>query len=118
MLLESVLEADDQPDNAAQPLVAEVLVPVAVDTSYSYCVPAGLDIAAGDFVTVPLGTRETTGVVWSVRASGSGGNLKAIAARRDLPRLEAIALRRLDRALHLGAARHGAAHGGARARCR
>ena len=69
--------------------VADVLVPVAVDIAYSYRVPRGMALAPGDFVTVPLGTRETTGVVWGLRQSASGDNLKAIAAKRDLPGLAA-----------------------------
>ncbi len=66
--------------------VADVLTPVAVDTAYSYKIPAGLTLAPGDFVTVPLGTREVTGVVWALREAG-GGNLKSIIDKRDLPRL-------------------------------
>ncbi len=66
--------------------VADVLVPVAVDIAYSYKIPAGLALAPGDFVTVPLGTREVTGVVWALRATG-GGNLKSIIDKRDLPLL-------------------------------
>ena len=69
--------------------VADVLVPVAVDTAYSYRVPRGLILAPGDFVTVPLGTREATGVVWTLRQSASGSNLKTIIEKRDLPGLAA-----------------------------
>ena len=82
------------------PLVADVLVPVALDNAYSYRVPAGLAVAAGDFVTVPLGMRETTGIVWSVQGSRSGGNLKEIAARRELPPLNAKLLRFVDWIAH------------------
>src|SRR4030088_1298521 len=45
--------------------LAAGLVPVALDQSYSYRVPAGRDLAPGDVVRVPLGARETTGVVWA-----------------------------------------------------
>ena len=45
--------------------VVDVLVPVAVDQAYSYTVPAGLDLAPGDIVSVPLGAREATAVVWA-----------------------------------------------------
>src|SRR3978361_1814948 len=46
--------------------VVDVLVPVALDQTYSYRVPEGLELAPGDVVTVPLGARgETTGVVWA-----------------------------------------------------
>ena len=30
------------------PVVAEILIPLALDTPYSYVAPAGLDLAAGD----------------------------------------------------------------------
>ncbi|GAC1336541.1 MAG: primosomal protein N' [Beijerinckiaceae bacterium] len=100
MLFESVLEAAAEADDPVLPQIADVLVPVALDTAYSYRVPPGLDVAAGDFVTVPLGTRETTGIVWSVKRSRSGGNLKAIAARRNLPRLDANLMRFIDWVAH------------------
>src|SRR5262249_43869993 len=46
--------------SAARPATAsivDVLVPVALDQSYSYRVPAGLELAPGDLVSVPLGAR-------------------------------------------------------------
>ncbi|RBP17561.1 replication restart DNA helicase PriA [Roseiarcus fermentans] len=66
--------------------VVDVLVPVAVDTAYSYRVPAGLVLEPGSFVSVPLGTRHATGVVWAEREAG-GDNLKQVAAVRDWPPL-------------------------------
>ncbi len=66
--------------------VADVLVPVAVDQPYSYRVPAGMKPAAGDFVAVSLGSRESPGVVWALR-SGQADNLKPVLARRDWPPL-------------------------------
>jgi len=45
--------------------VVDVLVPVALDQVYSYRVPAGLELAPGDVVTVPLGARDCVGVVWA-----------------------------------------------------
>lgn len=68
----------------AQAQVADVLVPVAVDGAYSYVVPHGMTLEPGDCVVVPLGTRATFGVVWSVRRSASGSNLKAVEHRFDL----------------------------------
>ena len=44
--------------------VVDVLVPVALDQAYSYRVPGGLELAPGDVVTVPLGPRAATAVVW------------------------------------------------------
>ena len=44
----------------------DVLVPVALDQTYSYRVPDGLALDIGDLVAVPLGARgETMGVVWA-----------------------------------------------------
>src|SRR5277367_6455452 len=46
--------------------IVDVLVPVALDQTYSYQVAEGLELAPGDVVCVPLGARgETTGVVWA-----------------------------------------------------
>ena len=78
-------ESDAIVDQAAD-LVVDVLAPVAVDTAYSYRAPKGLKLAPGDFVEIPLGNRETTGVVWSVR-NAPGGNLKSVMGKRDLPAL-------------------------------
>ena len=48
----------------------DVLVPVALDQTYSYRVPDGLELAPGDLVSVPLGARgETMGVVWADNAT-------------------------------------------------
>ena len=44
--------------------VVDVLVPVALDQAYSYRVPDGLELAPGDLVTVPIGPRTATAVVW------------------------------------------------------
>ncbi len=68
-------------------LVADVLIPVAVDIAYSYRVPPDMSVAPGDFVIVPLGTREAAGVVWDTRVAASGSNLKTIALKRELPPL-------------------------------
>ena len=43
----------------------DVLVPVALDHTYSYRVPRGMELAPGDIVAVPLGARQTVGVVWA-----------------------------------------------------
>ncbi len=67
--------------------VVDVLVPVAVDTAYSYRAPADWRLEPGACVGVPLGTRHSTGVVWAVR-EGGGDNLKSVAAIRDWPPLK------------------------------
>ena len=77
------------------PTVVDVLIPVAIDTAYSYRVPQGLVLAPGDFVVVPLGTRETLGVVWEARSAG-GGNLKPVLSRVDWPPMRAPLRRFVD----------------------
>src|SRR5271156_942335 len=72
----------DAADDAMPQSVVDVLAPVAVDTAYSYRVPAGLRLDPGAFVRMPLGARFATGVVWSARPAG-GDNLKPIAEALD-----------------------------------
>src|ERR1700751_3021825 len=69
--------------------IVEGLVPVALDQPYSYRVPAGLAIAAGDVVRVPLGAREATGAVWAegVMRPGLDNRLKDIEEKVDVPAL-------------------------------
>jgi len=74
------------------PAFVDVLVPVALDQAYSYRAPADLDLKPGDLVSVPLGARETTGVVWvdnvEVRA-GLHNRLKDVVEKLDVPPLKA-----------------------------
>ncbi len=74
-----------QPNNSVpdRATIVDVLIPVAIDTAYSYRVPPEFDLAAGDFVVVPLGTRETLGVVWEARAVPGGDNLKSVRQKLD-----------------------------------
>jgi primosomal protein N' (replication factor Y) len=75
------------PDES-QAQIAEILLPVAVDTAYSYIAPPGLRLAPGDSVKVPLAAREAYGVVWELHDSaGQGANLKTVIARYDRPPL-------------------------------
>ena len=76
------------------PVVADILIQLALDTAYSYAVPAGLDLAEGDIVQVPLGPRETIGVVWGLDERASGGNLRPVTGRVEAPPLS-DALRKL-----------------------
>src|SRR5947199_244754 len=46
-----------------------VLLPLPLADAYDYSVPEGLKVAPGHFVIVPLGKRQTIGVVWG---DGSG----------------------------------------------
>ncbi len=72
--------------------VVDILVPVALDQTYSYRVPAGLDLAPGDFVTVPLGARgETTGIVWAENSEPNPrlhNRMKDVEGKLDVPPLK------------------------------
>jgi primosomal protein N' (replication factor Y) len=79
--------------------VVDVLVPVALDRAYSYRVPAALELAPGDIVTVPLGPRETTGVVWAENANPNprlDNRLKDIEERLAFPPLKPELRRLVD----------------------
>jgi primosomal protein N' (replication factor Y) len=68
--------------------VVDVLVPVALDHAYSYRVPRGVDLKPGDVVSVPLGPREVTAVVWAENANPDPrlhNRLKDVGARLDVP---------------------------------
>lgn len=73
----------------------DVLIPLALDQAYSYAVPDGLALKPGDIVQVPLGPRETVGVVWSL-GSGRGGNLKRVSAKMDMPPLDPALMKLVD----------------------
>lgn len=47
-----------------------VLLPMPVGNGYDYIVPQGMEVTEGQFVLVPLGRKESVGVVWS---DGDGG---------------------------------------------
>lgn len=64
--------------------IAQVVLPLALDEPYSYAVPSHLVLEAGDCVRVPLGARQTYGLVWRME-EGAGGNLKPVASKTDLP---------------------------------
>jgi len=68
--------------------IAEVLLPLALGQAYSYAIPDGVQLAAGDFVEVPLGPRSYLGCVWDVGQSfGTNMKLRAVTRRCDAPPL-------------------------------
>jgi primosomal protein N' (replication factor Y) len=76
----------------------DVLVPVAVDSPYTYRIPEGLALAPGAIVAVPLGTRRAIGCVWPegrARAP-AGAKLKSISAPLDAPPLTLEFVRFID----------------------
>jgi primosomal protein N' (replication factor Y) (superfamily II helicase) len=63
-----------------------VLLPLPLSGAYDYAIPEGLEPVLGDFVRVPLGSREVIGVAWGV-ATGeiASHRLKPILGRLDVP---------------------------------
>jgi primosomal protein N' (replication factor Y) len=65
-----------------------VLLPLPFAEPFDYLAPPELALAPGDFVTVPLGSRSVTGVVWDAGIAHEAGvapeKLKSIAARLDV----------------------------------
>ena len=74
-------------DNLTDSQFAMVLLPLALAAPYTYLVPPGMAVAAGDYVQVPLGPRAITGVVWKVLAKNPDPGIKLRAVRKvfDLP---------------------------------
>jgi primosomal protein N' (replication factor Y) (superfamily II helicase) len=66
--------------------IADVLLPLALPQAYSYKVPEGMVLVAGDYVEVPLGPRMVIGVVWEVRPSvPTNMKMRDVMRRFDFP---------------------------------
>src|SRR6201996_532121 len=71
--------------------IVDVLVPVALDQTYSYCAPRGVELKPGDVVCVPLGAREVVAVVWAENANPDPrlhNRLKDVSEKLDVPPLK------------------------------
>jgi primosomal protein N' (replication factor Y) len=71
--------------------VVDILLPVALDQAYSYGVPDGMALEPGDLVSVPLGARTATGVVWAENPAPNprlDNRLKYVDERLDIPPLK------------------------------
>src|ERR1700753_1407166 len=71
--------------------VVDVLVPVALDQTYSYRAPRGMELKPGDVVCVPLGPREVVAVVWAENANPDPrlhNRLKDVGEKLDVPPLQ------------------------------
>src|SRR5262252_5945991 len=71
--------------------MVDVLVPVALDQTYSYRVPRGMELKAGDLVGVPLGPREVLAVVWGENADPDPrlhNRLKDVSEKLDISPLK------------------------------
>jgi primosomal protein N' (replication factor Y) len=78
--------------------LAPVVLAVALDQTYDYIVPPGLEVEPGCFVLVPFGPQSRIGVVWDKPVGEPGKpvdpkKLKVITARLDAPPLPEISLR-------------------------
>jgi primosomal protein N' (replication factor Y) (superfamily II helicase) len=72
--------------NSDSALYADVLLPLALNTAYSYRVPAGMALVVGDYVAVPLGPRTLIGVVWELRpAVATNMKMRDVIQRFDMP---------------------------------
>src|SRR6201997_2567632 len=79
------------PSSAASTGIVDVLVPVALNQTYSYRVPRGMELKAGDIVGVPLGPREVLAVVWAENANPDPrlhNRLKDVSEKLDVPPLK------------------------------
>ena len=80
------------PSASSSTRIVDVLVPVALDQTYSYRVPRELELAPGDVIAVPLGPREVVGVVWADNANPDPrlhNRLKDVSDKLDVPPLKA-----------------------------
>ncbi len=71
--------------------VVDVLVPVALDQTYSYRAPRGMELKPGDVVCVPLGPREVAAVVWAENPNPDPrlhNRLKDVSDKLDVPPLK------------------------------
>src|SRR5690606_2127149 len=79
------------------PDIVAVMVSVSVEGPYSYRVPAGMSVARGSIVAVPLVGRPTLGVVWGEPKDNFAHNrLKDIAHVYDVPLLSEELLQTVD----------------------
>jgi len=75
-----------------------VLLPVALDQTYDYRLPADVEVAPGMFVLVPFGAQTRIGIIWDGPV-GEGGKpvadkkLKSITETLDVPALPESSLR-------------------------
>src|ERR1700743_222382 len=84
------MDPPPRPANSATPStrIVDVLVPVALDQTYSYRAPRGVELKPGDVVCVPLGAREVVAVVWAENANPDPrlhNRLKDVGEKLDVP---------------------------------
>lgn len=74
-----------------------VLLALPLAGAYDYRVPEHLTLSAGDFVTVPLGKREVSGVIWG-KAIGDvdSSKIKTLLSRHDCPPMPDVSRNFID----------------------
>ena len=95
--LEDLLDVDGERHAEGEALRVPVLLPVALDQTYDYLVPPGLELEPGCFALVPFGPQMRIGIVWD-RPVGDARpvdpkKLKTITGRLDAPPLPVQSLR-------------------------
>jgi primosomal protein N' (replication factor Y) len=89
---------DNDAETGVRPATVPVLLPVALDQTYDYLLPPGLELEAGSFIIVPFGPQSRIGVVWD-RVLGESDKpialkkMKTVADRLDVPPLPVISMR-------------------------
>lgn len=70
----------------------QVLAPFPLAKAYDYALPEGMTAEVGDYVRIPLGKRETVGVIWSKEndATLDPSRLKLVLQRFDVPSMPAV----------------------------
>src|SRR5262245_17816339 len=75
-------------DVDAAPPAISVLLPLPLAGAYDYRAESTLKVRRGDFVVVPLGSRETVGVVWGeAKGDVADAKLRDVVGRLDSPPL-------------------------------
>ncbi len=94
--LNSLFETEEL--TQVQPATVPVLLPVALDQTYDYLVPAGTELEAGSFIMVPFGPQTRIGVVWD-HALGANDKpfnpkkMKTVTGLIDVPPLPILSMR-------------------------
>ncbi|MBI1215885.1 MAG: primosomal protein N' [Alphaproteobacteria bacterium] len=82
----SFFTVDQAPEGAER---VQVLAPYPLSRAYDYFLPEGMAAGPGDYVRIPLGRRETPGVVWAAgEAEGEKidpKKIKPVLQRYDFP---------------------------------
>jgi primosomal protein N' (replication factor Y) len=74
-----------------------VLLPMPLGEAYDYRLPEDMAVDVGAFVTVPLGRRTVTGVVWGPGTGAVGEEkLRPVEAVLDAPKVPAVSRRFVD----------------------